>query len=90
LEVRTVEDGLELQRIALEAAPTTLFVTHDIREAVFLGDRIIVLSKHPGTVQAEIDVPTPRPRPLGYQVSQEFGGIMREIWRLVHPGSKVE
>jgi NitT/TauT family transport system ATP-binding protein len=91
LDAQTREElQVELQRIAAQAAPTTVFVTHDIREAVFLGDEVVVLSSHPGTVAACINVSTPRPRPLGFQVSTEFVESTREIWRLVHPGSRGE
>lgn len=50
---------------------TVVFVTHDIDEAIFLSDRIIVLSTDPGTVKAEIEVPFPRPRNRDYLVKTD-------------------
>jgi len=52
----------ELDRICSGRALTVLFVTHNVREAVRLGDRVIVLSSRPGRVIAEYDVPIERPR----------------------------
>jgi ABC-type nitrate/sulfonate/bicarbonate transport system ATPase subunit len=59
---------------ALRETPlTVVFVTHDVEEALFLCDRVLVLSARPGTVKTEIDVPLARPRPRRETVtSPEF------------------
>jgi NitT/TauT family transport system ATP-binding protein len=54
-------------------------VTHDLREAVFLADRIFVMSARPGRVIAERVVDIPRPRDLEVTFSPEFGGIVHEL-----------
>ena len=51
---------------------TILFITHDLDEAIFLADRILVLKAHPGEVQEFIEVPVPRPRHPGQSVTEEF------------------
>jgi NitT/TauT family transport system ATP-binding protein len=55
----------ELEQVWEQAKPTILFVTHDVREAVRLGDRITVLTSRPGRVAAAFNVDLPRPRPIG-------------------------
>lgn len=54
----------ELQRLWAQDKPTIMFVTHDVREAAVLGDRIVVMSHRPGTVKSVIPVDLPRPRPI--------------------------
>ena len=71
----------ELVRIWQEARLTTLFVTHDIDEAIYLGDRVVVLTPRPGRVKRVLDIPLPRPRDRAHpdffyvrrQVYEEFG-----------------
>jgi NitT/TauT family transport system ATP-binding protein len=67
--------NVELLRICREVELTVVFVTHSIAEAVFLSDRIIVLSKRPGTVKAIVDVPLPRPRDNSIRESERFREI---------------
>jgi ABC-type nitrate/sulfonate/bicarbonate transport system ATPase subunit len=58
---------------------TVLLVTHDVREAVYLADRIYVLSPRPGTVVAELAVPLPRPRTLATFTDPLFAQLEREL-----------
>ncbi|HEY8994355.1 MAG TPA: ABC transporter ATP-binding protein [Lacunisphaera sp.] len=64
---------------------TILFITHDLDEAVFLADRIVVLKANPGEVQEIIEVPVPRPRSLAQVNSPEFLATRRRIEELIHP-----
>ena len=52
----------ELMRIASDTGATVLFVTHDLEEAIYLGDRVIAMKSYPGRIAAAYDVPIPRPR----------------------------
>jgi len=64
---------------------TVLFITHDLDEAVYLADRILVLKAHPGEVQEVIEVPVPRPRSAGQMTSAEFQATKARIEELIHP-----
>ena len=64
---------------------TILFITHDLDEAVFLADRIVVLKANPGEIQEIIEVPVPRPRSLAQVNSPEFLATRRRIEELIHP-----
>ena len=62
---------------------TTLFITHDIDEAILLSDRVCVLSGRPGRIAAEIRVDPPRPRDLSFSLSGEFLAYKRQILALL-------
>ena len=64
---------------------TVLFITHDLDEAIFLADRILVLKANPGEVQEVIEVPVPRPRSLTQLNSPEFLATRRRLEELIHP-----
>jgi NitT/TauT family transport system ATP-binding protein len=64
---------------------TILFITHDLDEAIFLADRILVLKAHPGEVQELIEVPVPRPRSAGQLISPEFLATKARLEALIHP-----
>ncbi len=63
---------------------TVIFITHDLDEAIFLADRILVLKAHPGEVQELIEVPVPRPRHPGQLADPEFQAVRRRLDALIH------
>jgi NitT/TauT family transport system ATP-binding protein len=73
----------ELLRIWERGQKTVLFVTHQIDEAVFLSDRVLVFARRPGRIQAEIPIPLPRPRNLEIKRTAEFVALVDRIWRLI-------
>ena len=64
---------------------TILFITHDLDEAIYLADRILVLKSHPGEVEEIIEVPVPRPRNQEQFISPEFLATRKRIDELIHP-----
>lgn len=77
----------ELLRVWESAHKTVLFVTHQIDEAIYLSDRVIVLSSRPGQI-AEIVTPTlPRPRSLPMKHLPEFHALVEKVWALVQNNS---
>jgi NitT/TauT family transport system ATP-binding protein len=73
----------ELLRIWLQAKKTVLFVTHQIDEAIYLSDRVLVFSSRPGRVKETIRVEIERPRPLGVKREPRFHAIEDRIWSLI-------
>jgi NitT/TauT family transport system ATP-binding protein len=69
----------ELLRICAEEAVTALFVTHDITEAAFLADRVIVFGPRPGRIVREVAVPFPRPRESALRRDARFAEVTEEI-----------
>ena len=60
---------------------TVLFVTHSIAEAVFLSDRVVVMSPRPGRIAADLTIDLPRPRTVELRASETFGRLSLEIFR---------
>ena len=71
--------GSELMRIWQAHRKTVIMVTHSISEALFLADRVVVLSQRPGTIRLDIQVPMPRPRQDGMRYSAEFGELSNRL-----------
>src|SRR5438132_2206777 len=65
--------NLDLQRIWRDSGKTVVLITHSIPEAVFLGDRVIVMSPRPGRIVRVIEIPMPRPRPIDVMGEPLFG-----------------
>lgn len=82
-QTRLILQG-ELIRIWAGRRKTILFVTHDLAEAITLGERVILFSKRPGTVTGIYEVPFPHPRdPFELHGSREFAEFHASIWRTV-------
>ncbi len=73
----------ELLRIWNADRKTVLFITHQIDEAIFLADRVIVLTVRPGRVKTVIPVPFQRPRRLEIKRTPEFIGYVDQVWKLI-------
>jgi len=68
-----------VEEIWLETRTTIVFITHSIEEAIFLSDRVVVLSKRPGRVQSDHAVPFAHPRTLETMASREVFDLMNLI-----------
>jgi len=86
-QTRIILQG-ELLRIWGQERPaverrTVVFITHAIDEAVFLADRVAVMTSHPGRLKALIDVALPRPRDDSTRATPEFQALAQAIWGLI-------
>ena len=82
--------NLELQRIWQESGKTVILVTHSIPEAVFLGDKVLVMTPRPGRLASVIAVATRRPRGLDDMATPEFGSLARDIRGLLHQKGAID
>lgn len=73
----------ELLRLWTDRQQTVIYVTHDVEEAVLLGDRILVMSGRPGRVREEVRVPLDRPRNLKDREQAELREISWHIWKMI-------
>ena len=71
--------NVELQRIWLERKKTVLFITHSIGEAVYLADRVLVMTPRPGRIMDDLRIDLPRPRGLDVMNTEAFGAYVRRI-----------
>ncbi len=80
LDAMTRDDlNIELARLWQETRKTVMFITHSIAEAVFLSDRIVVMSRNPGQVVEVIDIDLPRPRSLSVRETARFSAYTKGI-----------
>lgn len=75
----------EIARLSHEAGKTVVFVTHGIDEAVFLADRVVVMSPRPGRVRQEVDVTLARPRTSEVRADPWFVSTVNELWETLKP-----
>jgi NitT/TauT family transport system ATP-binding protein len=75
--------NLELLRIWAESKKTVLFITHEINEAVFLSDRVVVLSARPSRMIDALDIDLPRPRTLDIRTSPKFGEYALKLYKML-------
>jgi len=71
--------ALDLQKLWSDRQMTVLFVTHSIAEAVFLSDRVVVMTPRPGRIDSIIDIGLPRPRTLAMRDAPQFAAYTRQI-----------
>ena len=82
--------NVELQRIWMESRKTVVFITHSTSEAVFLGDRVMVMTPRPGKVEDMLEIDLPRLRSLDVMTTEKFGTYVRRIRKSLNAGGGLE
>lgn len=77
--------GVEMSRVLQEAGKSVVLVTHSLEEAIYWGDRVVVMSSHPGRILDEIEVGEPRPRPLEFLTEPSFQQVRARLFELLTP-----
>jgi NitT/TauT family transport system ATP-binding protein len=91
LDVFTREDlWFELQGLCMKVQPSVILVTHDLREAVFLADRVLVMSSRPGRIIAQRDIPFPRPRSLDDLYTAPYQALVQDLRAHISAARKAE
>jgi NitT/TauT family transport system ATP-binding protein len=80
----------ELLRIWQQERKTVIFITHQIDEAVYLSDRVVVMSSRPGRIREIVDVDLPRPRDLRVKRTPEFVEYTDAIWRMIEQEARAD
>lgn len=80
----------ELLKIWDKTHKTVIFVTHDIEEALYLGDRVVVMKARPSEIAHVLEVPFPRPRSDDIRGSAEMARLKQDIWQELRAGATVE
>ena len=80
--------GDELLRIWSETRKTVIFVTHSLNEAVYLADRVVVLSPRPGRIVDDVTVDLPRPRSFAMTSTERFGVLKDRIWQHIRNAAR--
>jgi NitT/TauT family transport system ATP-binding protein len=77
------EMGVELLRIWQVNRKTVIFVTHSIREAVLLSDRVLVMGRRPSTIVEELAIDLPRPRHIAMTEDESFNRFVRTLRKAI-------
>lgn len=75
---------LMLQEVVSDLGTTVFFITHDVEEALFIGDRVLVMARRPGRIVRQIESPLRRPRAADVLTTGEFGSLRETVLRQLH------
>ena len=78
--------GVDVARILRDAGKTIVLVTHSLDEAIFWGDRVVVMSSRPGRIIEEITIDEPHPRALSFMTDARFERVRARLFELLTDG----